>query len=166
MAASHPFAPRLVGTSTMFPRFVPGSWKNHRLPLKRRPRNMFPLLREKLPLAGEAAAALESPKGAGPSRGRKQDSLLRTDAAPKIKEEKGRKVGKHGNLDHPGHLSLLNQMSVPGNSMSSPCWDEMQIPFPQTGSGVRKASRPLMVNPRGSTQIIRSPRGAFCSLPH
>lgn len=150
----------------MCQKFVPGSWKNLRLPLKQRPKNMFPLPLEKLPPAGEAAAAaLESPKVAGPSRGRKQGSPLPTDAAPEKKEEKGRKAGNHGNSDHPGHLFLLSQMSVPGNLMSSLCREEFQIPSPQTGSDVRKASHPLMGNPRGSTQTTPSPQAAFCSLP-
>lgn len=147
-------------------RFVPGSWKNLRLPLKQRLRNMFPLLLKKPPQAGEAAAvALESAKAAGPSRGRKPGSPLPTDGALKIKEENGRKAERHRNLDHPGHLSLSSQTSVPGNSRSSPCWEETQIPSPQTGSGARKVSHPLMGNPRGSTQTTPSPREAFCSLP-
>lgn len=106
----------------MCPRFVPGKWKNHRLPQKQKPRSTFPSLLEKPPRAGEAAAAaLESPKVVGPSRGRRRASLLPTDAAPKIKEEKRRKEGKHGNLGHPGHLFLSSRMCVPGNSMSNPC---------------------------------------------
>lgn len=150
----------------MCPRFVPGSWKNLRLRLRERPRNMFPSLLEKLPAAGEAAAAaLESAKGAAPSRGREQASRLPTDDAPKIKEERGRTEGKRGNLGHPGHLSLSSRTSAPGSLMSSPCWREIPIPSPQTGSGVRKASRQLTANPRGSTQTTPSPRGAFCSLP-
>lgn len=165
MAASRPFAPRLAETFMTCLRFVPGRWKNLRLPLKQRPRNMFPLLLEKPPQAGEAAAALESAKAAGPSRGRKQGSPLPTDAAPKTKEEKEKTPGRHGNLGHPGHPSLSSQTSVPGSLMSSPCWEEIQIPSPQTGSGVRKVSRPLMGNPRGSTQTTPSPRAAFCSLP-
>lgn len=164
VAASRPFALRSGRTFTMCPRFVPGTWKNRRPPLKQKTRNMFPLLLEKPPAAREAATVLESPKVAGPSRGRKQGSPPLTDGAQKIKEEKKRKAGKYGNLGRPGHLCLSSRMCAPGSLMSSPCWGEIQIPFPQTGSGVRKASHPLMGNPRVSTQTTPSPQGAFYSL--
>lgn len=162
-AANRPFALRLVGTSTTYPRSVSGKWRNRRLPRKWRPRNTSPLLPEKRCPAGGAAAALE--KGAGLSRGRKQDSPLPTGAAPRTKAEKGRREGMRENPDHPGRLSRLSQRSVPGSSMTSPWWAKIQSPSPPTGSDARKASRPPMENPRGSTQTTQSPPGAFCSLP-
>ena len=83
---------------------------NLRPPLMQKLRSMFRLLLEKPLAAGEAAAALESSKVAGPSRDRKQGSPHLTDAAPKIKEEKKRKAGKSGSLGRPGHLCLLSRM--------------------------------------------------------
>lgn len=165
VAASHPFALRLVGTFTTYLKFVPGSWKKLRLPLKQRPRNTSPLLLEKPLQVGEAAAALESPKAVDPSRGRKQDSPRPTDDAPKKKEQKGRKAGKWGNLIPPGHLCLSSRTCALGNSMCSPCWEEIRIPSLQTGSDARKASHQLMGNPRGCTQTTPSLQEAFCNLP-
>lgn len=151
-------------------RFVPGSWKNLRLPLKERARNMFPSHQERPPqpreaAAAAAAAALESPNVLGPSRGRNRGRLRPTGAAPKTKGETGRRAGRRGNLVHPVRLCPSSPTCAPGSLMSSPCRAGSPIPSPRTGSDARRASRPLMENPSPCAQTTQSPQEAFCSPP-